>query len=94
MENLWSVAQLVKKSPPPPAPFTEPEGSFSCSQDPATRPCTEPVEATPSVHNLFSEGMLQYDMILASEFPIKILYTFFVSSVHTMSPPTLGLSKL
>jgi hypothetical protein len=74
MEQIpWQIdGQLPSWSKYPP-PFTEPEGSLPCSQDPATEPCGQPAEATPSVHKLFSEGILQYDMILVSEFPIKIL---------------------
>jgi hypothetical protein len=46
------VTQLVKKSPLP-QPFTKPEGSLPCSQQPATGLYLEPDESSPHLPTIF-----------------------------------------
>jgi hypothetical protein len=76
-ENLI-VAQLVKKFPP----FTEPEDSLPCPQDPATGPCSDTVQSTLTTHFLSSVLIFStprsHGLFLRLRFS-KGLYAFLIS---------------
>jgi hypothetical protein len=74
--------------------FTEPEGSLSCSEEPAARPYLEPVESslhfTPCFFKIsFNIILLSSDLLLGllngrlpSDFPTQILCELLVYSMH------------
>jgi hypothetical protein len=63
--------------------FMKLEGSFRCSQEPASVPYPEPDESSPHVLKIILHlhlGLLSD--FFSSDFPIKILYAFLIFPLH------------